>query len=149
MPQQVRTVVSSITHGCAPPVAFDCSHPVQRGHVWGEIIVFGQCAHTNPVAFELTAVPLIDRGKQRRRDGYGLQCRDQHHGGSEFPQYCHLQDLKFNQLTTEIREEKDYLRGHTRLVWVQKRRDNFRINCVLIVNMTAIITGVVRVANKK
>lgn len=51
----------------------------------------------------------------------------------------------FEQMTAEIREEKVDSRGRTRVVWVQKRRDNHYLDCELMIHTAAIITGIVKV----
>lgn len=53
----------------------------------------------------------------------------------------------FDQLTAEVREEREDARGRTKVVWVQKRRDNHYLDCELMIHTAAVITGFVRVGS--
>ena len=53
----------------------------------------------------------------------------------------------FDQLTAEVREEREDSRGRIKIVWVQKRRDNHYLDCELMIDVAAIITGLVKVTN--
>jgi len=52
----------------------------------------------------------------------------------------------FDQMTAEVREEREDSRGRVKVVWVQKRRDNHYLDCELMIHTSAIICGLVRVA---
>ncbi len=52
----------------------------------------------------------------------------------------------FDQMTAEVREEREDSRGRMKVVWVQKRRDNHYLDCELMIHTAAIITGLVQVA---
>ncbi len=52
----------------------------------------------------------------------------------------------FDQLTAEVREEREDSRGRIKIVWVQKRRDNHYLDCELMIDVAAIITGLVKLA---
>ena len=53
----------------------------------------------------------------------------------------------FDQLTAEVREEREDARGRTKVIWVQKRRDNHYLDCELMIHTAAVITGFVRVGS--
>jgi len=49
-----------------------------------------------------------------------------------------------DQMTAEVREEKEDSRGRIKVVWVQKRRDNHYLDCELMIDVAAVITGYLR-----
>ena len=51
-----------------------------------------------------------------------------------------------DQMTAEVREDREDARGRVKSVWVQKRRDNNYLDCELMIHTAAVITGLVRVA---
>jgi phage terminase large subunit GpA-like protein len=52
----------------------------------------------------------------------------------------------FDQMTAEVREEREDSRGGIRHQWVQKRRDNHYLDCEFMIHVAAIITGFVKTA---
>ena len=52
----------------------------------------------------------------------------------------------FDQLTAEVRENREDSRGRVKTLWVQKRRDNHFLDCELMIDVAAIITGLVKSA---
>jgi phage terminase large subunit GpA-like protein len=45
------------------------------------------------------------------------------------------------QMTAEVREEREDSRGRIKVLWVQKRRDNHYLDCELMIDVAAIISG--------
>ena len=45
------------------------------------------------------------------------------------------------QMTTEVREEREHSRGRVKVLWVQERRDNHYLDCELVVDTAAVISG--------
>ncbi len=50
----------------------------------------------------------------------------------------------FDQMTAEVREEREDPRGRTKVVWVQKRRDNHYLDCELMIHTSALICGLLK-----
>ena len=50
------------------------------------------------------------------------------------------------QMTAEVREEREDSRGRIKGVWVQKRRDNHDLDCELMIDAAAIVSGFLRAA---
>ena len=46
------------------------------------------------------------------------------------------------QMTAEVREEREDSRGRIKALWVQKRRDNHYLDCELMIDAAAIISAV-------
>lgn len=51
-----------------------------------------------------------------------------------------------DQMTAEVREVREDSRGRIRVVWVQKRRDNHYLDCELMFDAAAIISGRLKAA---
>lgn len=49
-----------------------------------------------------------------------------------------------DQMTAEVREEKEDSRGRIKVLWVQKRRDNHYLDCELMIDVAAVISGYLR-----
>ena len=45
------------------------------------------------------------------------------------------------QMTAEVREEREDSRGRIKVLWIQKRRDNHYLDCELMIDAAAIISG--------
>jgi len=45
------------------------------------------------------------------------------------------------QMTAEVREEREDSRGRIKVLWVQKRRDNHHLDCELMIDLAAIVSG--------
>ena len=45
------------------------------------------------------------------------------------------------QMTAEVREEREDSRGRIKVLWVQKRRDNHYLDCELMIDVAAIVSG--------
>lgn len=50
------------------------------------------------------------------------------------------------QMTAEIREEREDSRGRIKVLWVQKRRDNHYLDCELMIDVAAVISGCQRMS---
>ena len=46
-----------------------------------------------------------------------------------------------DQMTAEVREEREDSRGRIKVLWVQKRRDNHYLDCELMIDAAAVISG--------
>jgi len=44
-------------------------------------------------------------------------------------------------MTAEVREEREDSRGRIRVLWVQKRRDNHYLDCELMIDVAAVMSG--------
>ena len=44
-------------------------------------------------------------------------------------------------MTAEVREEREDSRGRIKVLWVQKRRDNHYLDCELMIDAAAIVSG--------
>jgi hypothetical protein len=45
------------------------------------------------------------------------------------------------QMTAEVRQEREDSRGRINVLWVQKRRDNHYLDCDLMIEVAAVISG--------
>ena len=45
------------------------------------------------------------------------------------------------QLTAEVREEREDSRGRIKVLWAQKRRDSHYLDCELMIDAAAVISG--------
>ena len=54
----------------------------------------------------------------------------------------------FDQMTAEVREERQDSRGHIKMLWVQKRRENHYLDCELMIDVAAIITRLLKVTQE-
>ncbi|HNQ90700.1 MAG TPA: phage terminase large subunit family protein [Verrucomicrobiota bacterium] len=45
------------------------------------------------------------------------------------------------QMTAEVREEREDSRGRIKVLWIQKRRDNHYLDCELMIDAAAVISG--------
>jgi hypothetical protein len=50
------------------------------------------------------------------------------------------------QMSAEVREEREDSRGRIKVLWVQKRRDNHYLDCELMIDVAAVISGHVKTA---
>jgi phage terminase large subunit GpA-like protein len=48
------------------------------------------------------------------------------------------------QMTAEVREEREDSRGRIKVLWVQKRKDNHYLDCELMIDTAAIISGLLK-----
>ncbi len=46
-----------------------------------------------------------------------------------------------DQMTAEVREEREDSRGRIKVLWIQKRRDNHYLGCELMIDAAAVIPG--------
>ncbi len=53
-----------------------------------------------------------------------------------------------DQMTAEVREEREDSRGRVKVLWVQKRRDNHYLDCELMINVAAIVSGYLERAHR-
>lgn len=51
-----------------------------------------------------------------------------------------------DQMTAEVREEREDSRGRIRVLWVQKRKDNHYLDCELMIDAAAVISGGLKAA---
>ncbi len=51
------------------------------------------------------------------------------------------------QMTAEVREEREDSRGRIKVLWVQKRRDNHYLDCELMIDVAAVISGFHKAGN--
>jgi phage terminase large subunit GpA-like protein len=51
-----------------------------------------------------------------------------------------------DQMTAEVREEREDSRGRVKVLWVQKRRDNHYLDCELMIDVAAIVSGCLKAA---
>ncbi|MCZ7636756.1 MAG: phage terminase large subunit family protein [Verrucomicrobia bacterium] len=54
-----------------------------------------------------------------------------------------------DQVTAEVREEREDSRGRIKVLWVQKRRDNHYLDCELMIDAAAVISGFLEVGLHK
>jgi phage terminase large subunit GpA-like protein len=54
-----------------------------------------------------------------------------------------------DQMTAEVREEREDSRGRIKVLWVQKRRDNHYLDCELMIDTAAVISGCLKATNEK
>ena len=54
----------------------------------------------------------------------------------------------FDQMTAEVREERQDSRGHIKMLCVQKRRENHYLDCELMIDVAAIITLLLKVTQE-
>ncbi len=52
-------------------------------------------------------------------------------------------------MTAEVREEREDSRGRIKVLWVQKRRDNHYLDCELMIDAAAIISGLLRTSQEE
>jgi hypothetical protein len=50
------------------------------------------------------------------------------------------------QMSAEVREERQDSRGRIKVLWVQKRRDNHYLDCELMIDVAAIVSGFLKAA---
>jgi hypothetical protein len=50
------------------------------------------------------------------------------------------------QMTAEVPEEREDSRGRIKVLWVQKRQDNHYLDCELMIDVAAIVTGALKVS---
>jgi hypothetical protein len=53
------------------------------------------------------------------------------------------------QMTAEVREEREDSRGRIKVVWVQKRRDNHYLDCELMITTAGIVSGCLKAAREE
>lgn len=53
------------------------------------------------------------------------------------------------QLTMEVRKEREDSRGRIKVLWVQKRRDNHYLDCELMIDTAAVVSGFLKAAQTK
>ena len=51
-----------------------------------------------------------------------------------------------DQVTAEVREEREDSRRRIKVLWVQKRRDNHYLDCELMIDAAAVMSGHVKSA---
>ena len=51
-------------------------------------------------------------------------------------------------MTAEVREERQDSRGHIKMLWIQKRRENHYLDCELMIDVAAIITRLLKVTQE-
>ena len=51
-----------------------------------------------------------------------------------------------DQMTAEVREEREDSRGRIKVLWVQKRRNNHYLDCELMIDVAAIVSGFLKAA---
>lgn len=54
-----------------------------------------------------------------------------------------------DQMTAEVREEREDSRGRIKVLWVQKRRDNHYLDCELMIDVAAIVSGFLKSARSR
>ena len=51
-----------------------------------------------------------------------------------------------DQMTAELREDREDPRGRIKVLWIQKRRDNHYLDCELMIDVAAVVSGCLKSA---